>query len=152
MNLQIISSNAAYFTDESFSETMILGFANSAIARINSDCKTYFKDFVGMSEKYTDIPKNWLNRLVTPYISYAIKMNDTSLTEAQMYLEEFTSALMAFQEQLGTLVEIYRSGDTENGISPSLIQTEGFGGAYGIDTSQAIDKGWFNNNSNGGSY
>ncbi len=152
MDLKSIANNSAYFTDEKFSDIELLSFANKAISRINIECKTYFKDFETMSDKYIAIPKKWLLSLISPYLSYGIKMNDTSLTEAQMYLEEFYSALKKFQEELGTLIEIYTKGDTENGVSPEFASSDGFGGAYGIDTSGAINKGWFGNNSNGGCF
>lgn len=152
MDLRTIANNSSYFTDEKYSDAELLSFANKAIARINIECKTYFKDFVNMNDNYTAIPKKWLLSLISPYISYGIKMNDTSLTEAQMYLEEFYSALRNFQEELGTLVELYEKGDTENGISPEYVSKEGFGGAYGIDTSGAINKGWFGSNLNGGCF
>ncbi len=152
MDLKTIADNSAYFTDEDFRDVEIVSFANKAVARINIECRTLFPNFADLSEVYNAIPKNWLMSLISPYISYGIKMNDTSLTEAQMYLEEFYSALRKFTEELGGLRELYIAGDTENGISPAFTSNEGFGGAYGIDTSGAIDKGWFGSNSNGGSF
>lgn len=152
MTLRYIANNSAYFTDEKFGETELLSFANKAIARVNIECKTYFPNFPSMTEEYTALPSKWLMSLVSPYLSYGIKMNDTALTEAQMYLEEFTRALMIFKDDLGTLIDLYNNGDTENGISGEYASSDGFGGAYGINTAGAIDKGWFGDQGNGGSY
>lgn len=152
MNLKTIAENSAYFTDENFSDRELLSFGNKAIARINVECKTNFDYFTTMNDDYSDLPSAWLMTLVSPYLSYGIKMNDTSLTEAQIYLEEFYSALRKFKEDLGSLVSAYQQGDIINGISPDLVSSIGFGGAYGIDTSQAINKGWFGNGTNGGSF
>ena len=46
----------------------------------------------------------------------------------------------------------YDKDDTSgnSGVSPDLIKDEGFGGVYEIDTSNAINIGFFGNNGNGG--
>ena len=79
-------------------------------------------------------------------------MNDSSLSEANMYLDEFYRALNNFKDNIGTLVDNYKNGDTANGISSEYINEEGFGGVYGIDTSGAINIGFFGSNGNGGSF
>lgn len=152
MTLRNIADNSAIFTDESFTDEDILSLANKAISRINTECKTRFPFYKNMSDEYTAIPDNWQLDLISNYISYGIKMNDSSLSEADRYLDEFYRVSAQFEDALGTLVDAYNNGDTTNGISSEYINTDGFGGVYGIDTSGAINIGFFGNNSNGGCY
>lgn len=152
MTLAEIMKNSAIFTDENFSVDNILSLANRAIARINVECKTLFPYYTDTTTDYTAFPNIHQFDLISPYLSYGIKMNDSSLSEANIYLDEFYRALNSFKDSIGSLVEAYEQGDTENGISGEYINSIGYGGVYGIDTSNAINIGFFGNNGNGGSY
>jgi hypothetical protein len=152
MTLKNITDNSAIFTDEKFSEANLLSLAKKAIARINTECKTLFPFYNSINETYTALPDIWQLDLLSPYISYGIKMNDSSLSEADRYLDEFYRILNNFKDNLGALVDKYDQGDEINGISSEFIDNVGFGGVYGIDTSGAINIGFFGNNSNGGSF
>ena len=152
MKLADITKNSAIFTDENFSVEDILSLANRAISRINVECKTLFPDYTSTTEEYTAIPANHQFDMISPYLSYGIKMNDSSLSEANIYLDEFYKALNCFKDNIGSLVEKYEQGDTEHGISCEYIYNVGIGGLYGIDTSNAINIGFFGNNGNGGCY
>ena len=152
MLLRNIIANSALFTDEKFSDADLLSFANRAIARINNECNTLFPDYTTALEDYTAIPKNWQLDLISPYLSYGIKMNDTSIVEADRYLQEFYQVLNAFKGKLGSLVVKYANGDVVNGVSSEYVDPDGFGGAYGIDTANAVDGGWFGSNGNAGSW
>lgn len=152
MTLKTITNNSAIFTDEKFSDNDLMSIANKAISRINTECKTLFPYYEGINAEYISIPANWQMDLISNYLSYGIKMNDSSLSEADRYLDEFYRALNNFKDNLGSLVDKYASGDVVNGISSDYIDNIGFGGVYGIDTSNAINVGFFGNNGNGGSY
>lgn len=152
MKLEVITDNSAIFTDENFTDEDLLSLANKAISRINTECGTKFPFYKSISEEYIAFPADYQLDLISSYVSYGIKMNDSSLSEADRYLDEFYRVLAKFKDKLGTLVDNYEKGDTENGISSEFINSEGFGGVYGIDTSGAINVGFFGNNSNGGCY
>jgi len=152
MTLAEITKNSSIFTDENFSVENILSLANRAISRINVECNTLFPFYTDTTTDYTAIPVKHQLDMISPYLSYGIKMNDSSLSEANMYLDEFYRALNAFKDSIGSLVEAYEQGDIENGISGEYINTIGYGGVYGMDTSNAINIGFFGNNGNGGSY
>lgn len=152
MTLTDILVNSHFSTDENISQDIAVSTANRAIALINTECDTLFPKFETFTDVYTYMPSNWLFTLLSPYISYTIKMNDTSLSEADRYLDEFYKALNRFKDKLGTLIAEYDETDPESGISPSLVQETGFGGVYTIDTTEAINVGWFGNNSNGGDW
>lgn len=152
MTLQDIITNSQFFTDETIVQTNSLSVANKALSIINTECKTLFPFMENLSDMYSYMPSNWLFALLSPYLSYAIKMNDSSLTEADRYLDEFYRALNNFKDSLGSLLASYDETDPESGISPDMVAQEGLGGVYEIDTSNAINIGWFGNNSNGGSW
>ncbi len=152
MTLQEIVKNSQFFTDESIEQDKSINVANKALAIINTECKTLFPNIESLTTSYESMPSKWLFALLSPYISYAIKMNDSSLTEADRYLEEFYRALNNFKDSLGQLVADYDETDFESGVSPDLIADTGFGGVYNIETSNAINVGWFANNGNGGSW
>ena len=152
MTLAEITKNSAIFTDETFSVENILSLANRAISRINVECKTLFPFYTDTTSEYTAIPPIHQFDMISPYLSYGIKMNDSALSEANIYLDEFYKALNSFKDSIGSLVEAYEQGDTENGLSGEYINSIGYGGVYGIDTSDAINIGFFGDNGNGGSY
>lgn len=152
MTLADIVKNSSIFTDENFSIESMISFANRAISRINTECKTLFPFYEDSTSEYTAIPAIWQFDVISPYLSYGIKMNDSSLSEANIYLDEFYKALNNFKDNLGSLVEMYEKGDTTNGVSGEYINTIGYGGVYGIDTSDAINIGFFGYNGNGGSF
>lgn len=152
MTLKTILKNSEIFTDEKFNEENLISIANKAISRINTECNTLFPFYSSVNDDYTAIPQMWQLDLVSPYVSYGIKMNDSALSEADRYLDEFYKALSNFKDKLGSLVDKYDSGDTINGISSEYLDSVGFGGVYGIDTTGAINIGFFGNNGNGGSF
>ena len=152
MTLAKIMDNSAIFTDENFSVEQIVSIANRAISRINAECKTLFPFYTYTTNEYTSIPAVWQYDMISPYLSYGIKMNDSSLSEANLYLDEFYRALNTFKDNIGSLVEAYEQVDTENGLSGEYINSIGYGGVYGIDTSNAINMGFSGSNGNGGSY
>lgn len=152
MKLEEIIETSDIFTDENLANADLLKIANTGISRINNECNTKFPVFNDISEDYTAIPKYWLRTLLNNYLSYGVKMNDTSLNEADRYLDEFYKLLKLFKESLTTMANLYANGDAENGISGEYLISEGLGGIYGIDTSNAINVGFFGNSSNGGCY
>lgn len=152
MTLSDIVTNSQFFTDETVAQINSVSVANKALSIINTECKTLFPFMENLTDLYTYMPKNWLFTLLSPYISYAIKMNDSSLSEADRYLEEFYRALNNFKDNLGSLLDSYVEGDPESGIAGDMVAEIGLGGVYEIDTSNAINIGFFGNNGNGGSW
>lgn len=152
MTLSEILTNSQFSTDESIEAMNSVNTANKALAIINTECGTVFPKMENVTSTYTAMPSSWLFALLSPYISYTIKMNDSSITEADRYLDEFYRALGNFKDKLGTLVTDYDGTDPESGISSDYLKETGFGGVYQIDTSSAINVGWFGDNGNGGSW
>lgn len=152
MTLQEIVNNSQFFTDETVATLNSVSVANKALSIINTECKTLFPFMENLGDTYSYMPSNWLFALLSPYLSYAIKMNDSSLSEADRYLEEFYRALNNFKDNLGSLLATYDETDPESGISPDMVVEDGLGGVYQIETENAINVGWFGNQGNGGSW
>jgi hypothetical protein len=144
MTLREIIDGINIFTDENFSDIQLLTLANRCISRINTNCSTHFPDYTAVTAEYEAFPADWQRDLVGNYVAYGIKMNDTSRSEASDYLEEFYRILGEFKQNLGKLV-------SAEIISVDMIDIDGFGGAYGIDTSDAVGKDFFSSRSNAGS-
>lgn len=152
MTLQEIVNNSQFFTDETVAQINSVSVANKALSIINTECNTLFPFMENLNTAYNYMPRNWLFALLSPYLSYSIKMNDSSLSEADRYLEEFYRALNNFKDNLGSLLATYDETDPESGISSDMVREEGLGGVYQIETLGAINTGWFGNNGNGGSW
>lgn len=144
MTLREIINSINLFTDENFSDAQIIILANRGISRINTTCGTHFPDYTSATMDYNYFPADWQRDLIGNYVAYGIKMNDTSRSEASDYLEEFYRILGEFKQNLGKLVDAGK-------IEVSMVDLDGFGGAYGIDTSEAIGKDFFTNRNNAGS-
>lgn len=130
MTLQELMQMSEDFTDETQTQSFGLSYANEALATISTRAGLLLPFISNIEEAYTALPKHWLVRLLSPYLSYGVKMNDASLSEAREYREKFELALMEFKDVAHNVVaEEFHDPDST--------------GVYQIDTSLAIDIGWF---------
>lgn len=132
MKLKQIMSWSDGYTDEVLSSNQALGYANKTIADINTTFNISLPFIEAVDEDYTALTDSWFVKFMTPALSYGIKMNDGSLTEAQEYKNDLAMAFYDFESVDKSLVieEEFITGD-----STTIHQ---------IDTSNAIDIGWFN--------
>lgn len=131
MNLLEITNAANAFTDENFETTLTIFFANEGISFINSRINSSLPPF-GATADYTAISDDWLRLLVIPYVSYSIKRNDGSVAEADRFFQNFLISLIELESKKSSVI-------------PEAFQNEDFGGAYQINTEEAINIGWFLN-------
>lgn len=126
---QIMSWSDAY-TDEVQVKTGAVGYANTAISRINTKFNLKLPFITDIEEEYSALDDSWFVLFMTNYLSYGIKMNDGSLSEAREYKQNFEQALYDFE-----------------GVDKSTVISEVYLGdgspMYQMDTSSAIDIGWF---------
>jgi hypothetical protein len=120
------------FTDETLSNVNALNFANVAISLINNECDLDLPKFENVLDDYSAIADSWLTNMIGSYLSYGIKMNDASMNEAVEYKTQFLTSLQAFK-------------NSPNGaeLVSNEYKSADFGGIYGMDTSGAVDMGWF---------
>ncbi len=131
MNLLDITNAANAFTDESFATNVTIFFANEGIAFVNSRIGSSLPP-IDLSGDYTAIGDDWIRLLIIPYVSYSIKRNDASIAEADRFFQNFLISLNELESKKSSVI-------------PLQFQPEDFGGAYAINTEEAINIGWFLN-------
>ena len=130
MKLSKIMPYSEILTDEVQINSFALSFGNKAIAKINIECGLLLPFMETVDDDYTAMPDSWFVELLTTYLSYGIKMNDASLTEAREYRLDFETALARFKDISRNLV----AEEFWDALTPK---------SYQIDTSNAVDIGWW---------
>lgn len=115
MTLTELYKQSEYYTDEAMTAQFALAYANKAIAYINTELGLLIPEFPDVITDYTAVPKNWLLRLILPYLAYGTKINDSSLNEAARFEQEFMSALSSFREHFAEVLDSsYISANASN--------------------------------------
>lgn len=149
MKLSELITISDSYTDEVLTSTKGILYANEVVAKINSKYGLDLPFFENATDDWTFLdpdtdlavavlPPTWMRRLFVPWMNYSVKMNDSSLNEAAEYKSEFFEAMMDFGENyLNILDEYFLTGDMN--------------GVYTINTTGAVDPGWYyNRGGNGG--
>ena len=142
MKITDIMSYSDSFTDEVCSEEWARAFVNQAIGLINVTLQVSLPLLDSSASEYvaTILPDDYQNILFVPYVCYGVKMNDTSLNEADRYLNMFNTNLTFLKSNLSTVIPPEYQDPSGNGEESTI---QGKGGVYQIDTSNAINMGWF---------
>lgn len=119
------------YTDEVQTNTLALSYANKAIARLNTQFKLSLPFIEDVTAEYDALNESWFVRIMLAQLSYGIKMNDGARSEAQEYKDDYERCFYELSS-----------------YDLTTIIPEEFLGNYGseivqIDTSNAIDIGWF---------
>lgn len=113
MTINEIANLANDYTDENFSDSLVQGFADSAISRINVELNTALP-FYG-DGTYLAISDDWQRMIVVPFVCWSIKMNDSSLNEAERYRIQFESGMVLLRRNKNNAItEEYRDGGFSN--------------------------------------
>jgi hypothetical protein len=83
MNITEITRIANNYTDEVFTTSVCLDFANEAIAKINVALGVSLP-YMNLTDSYTLLNQQWIRTVIVPYVSYSIKLNDGSINESQI--------------------------------------------------------------------
>lgn len=119
------------YTDEVQTTTLALGYANKTIAHINTTFNMTLPFITNVETDYTALNDNWFVRFMIASLSYGIKMNDGSISEAQAYANDLSESMYDFEGiDKTTAVQVAYLPDAGSSI-------------YIIDTTNAIDIGWF---------
>lgn len=142
MKVQDIMSYSDSFTDEVCSEDWARAFINQAIGRTNSALNISLPLLKPNDSEYSSkiLPDDWQNLLLVIFVCYGVKMNDTSLNEADRYLSLFNESLDLLKSKLTSVIPPEYQKPSGNG---DVDDGTGVGGVYPIDTSNAIDWNWF---------
>jgi hypothetical protein len=118
MNISGLTSAANNQSEESFSSTQVLEFANDVIARINIECGAIFPN-MGIAEDYTALPEKWQRALFLPFIVGRMKQVDASQFEYSDSFAEFQSNLIAFKTRY-SIPDEYKDADDKVSFEPDF--------------------------------
>jgi len=130
MTINQIALLANEMTDENYEPSMIMGFVNNVIARINVTIDATLPVFTAVDANYTALNDNWQRLLFVSYASYAIKANDGSLNEADRFRNEFETSFRLLEENKFKAIDATYQGDN-------------FGNMYYMKADNGINVGWF---------
>lgn len=127
MTLTDMTNSANAYTDENTSATTCLFFVNEAIGTINSELDCSLPFITNVNTDYIGLTETWVRQVLIPYICYSIKMNDGSITEANMFLQSYEKGLK-------------RILDNKFSAIPVTYQNTNFSKVYQIDYVTGIAK------------
>ncbi len=134
MKLSTVMTYSDGYTDEVQTTALALGYSNRAIAHLNTRFNLTLPFITDIDADYTAMSDSWFVRFMTDALSYGIKMNDGSLTEAREYKNNFDMSVYEFEgiDRSAVIDEAYLPDDGSS--------------LYVIDTSLGLDIGWFGAN------
>jgi hypothetical protein len=93
MTITEITRIANNYTDEVFTASVCLDFANEAIAKINVTLGATLP-YMNLTSDYTALNEQWIRTVIVPYVSYSIKLSDGSINESQVnFLQRYEQGL-----------------------------------------------------------
>ena len=93
MTITEITRIANNYTDEVFTASVCLDFANEAIAKINVTLGANLP-YMSLTSDYTALNEQWIRTVIVPYVSYSIKLSDGSINESQVnFLQRYEQGL-----------------------------------------------------------
>ena len=103
MNITEITRIANNYTDEVFTTSVCLDFANEAIAKINVALGVSLP-YMDLTNSYTLLNQQWIRTVIVPYVSYSIKLNDGSLNESQVnFLQRYEQGVKELKKARSTI-------------------------------------------------
>ena len=139
MTVNKITELANNITDENIEASVVQGFLDNVVARINvtlGATLTSMTDDNVTTTTYQDISDSWQRLLFVSYASYAIKANDGSLNEADRFRSEYETNFRLLEENRFKAI-----ADTYQGTK--------FGNMYYIKADQGLNVGWFTTRNKG---
>lgn len=118
-------------TDETFAIGLIRGFADEAIATINTTIGSTLPTFAtNPSDIYTALDDMWLRTIVVNFVADRIKKNDGSLNEASYFEQTWRFNLNMLKKERKTYID-------------EAYQGSNFKTTYVNDPSKALNLGWW---------
>jgi len=133
MTLTAMATAANAYCDENYANTLIMSYANEAIAQVNAELDAELPFIDNETTDYIALSETWLRGLIIPYICWSIKMNDGSLSEADRYQLVYNRAV----EKLKIV---------KDNVIPAAYQGDNFSGVYEISYDNVSVYGRYNVN------
>jgi len=140
MTLDEMTKVANSSTDENFRTNQTMFFANEAISVVNAEVGTRLPFIEEVNEEYTALTETWIRQIIIPYISYSIKMNDSAIQEAVLFLDSFNRGLNRIKDKKDKAIgEEYR----DNGFETTYtIDFSDMAGTYNIPSERYSIADW----------
>jgi hypothetical protein len=125
MTITEITRIANNYTDEVFTASVCLDFANEAISKINIALGAKLPYYTPTGDYPTTIfGDEWQRTVVVPYVSYSIKLNDGSINESQVnFLQRFEQGMRELRKNKKQAIP-----DTKDDNGNFLYRGVNFGG------------------------
>jgi hypothetical protein len=119
MTITEITRIANNYTDEVFTTSVCLDFANEAIAKINSMLGANLPYYTPTADYSTTIlGDEWQRTVIVPYVSYSIKLNDGSINESQVnFLQRYEQGIRELRKNKKQVISEDYRGDNFGGIA-----------------------------------
>jgi hypothetical protein len=126
MTITDITRIANNYTDEVFTASVCLDFANEAIAKINAALGAKLPYYSPTADYSSDIlGEEWQRTVIVPYVSYSIKLNDGSINESQInFLQRYEEGLKELRKNKKTAISAAKNEQT----GEYLYRKDNFGG------------------------
>ena len=112
MTITEITRIANNYTDEVFTASVCLDFANEAIAKINIALGATLPNYTQSDDYSTSIlGEQWQRTVIIPYVCYSIKLSDGSINESQInFLQRYEQGLKELRKNKRTAIpDTYKS-------------------------------------------
>ena len=143
---KVIADSANNQTDETFTVEQLVFFFNQAISDMNLTLEVQMPTILSVSDNlndftyerlYTVLPERYMRSTVQYYMSYAIKAQDSSSIEAQMFWDRYLRSVEAMKGKMDRIL----TGDNAQYLTPDLIGGESFvmdltGNVFGNSNSE----------------
>jgi hypothetical protein len=119
MTITEITNIANNYTDEVFTTSVCLDFANEAIAKINVALGAKLPYYAITGDYSTTIlGDEWQRTVIVPYVSYSIKLNDGSINESQVnFLQRYEQGMRELRKNKKQAISENFRGTNFGGIA-----------------------------------
>jgi hypothetical protein len=117
MTITEITRIANNYTDEVFTASVCLDFANEAIAKVNVALGATLP-YMDLNTEYTALAEQWIRTVIVPYVSYSIKLSDGSINESQVnFLQRYEQGVRELRKNKKQAIATAYRGDNFGGIA-----------------------------------
>jgi len=117
MTITEITRIANNYTDEVFTASVCLDFANEAIAKVNVALGATLP-YMDLNTEYTALAEQWVRTVIVPYVSYSIKLSDGSINESQVnFLQRYEQGMRELRKNKKQAISENFRGTNFGGIA-----------------------------------
>jgi hypothetical protein len=140
MTLEEMTTVANSYTDENLRNSQTMAYANEGISIVNADIGTNLPFISEVASDYVALSETWIRQVIIPYMCYSIKLNDSAVQEAGIYINSFEKGLVRINNKRDSAIPVeYQGADF---ASSHTIDYGDVGGAYNIPVERYSVAEW----------